>query len=499
MSYAQFITALNRDPRNHSVMFKLPMVGTMFRVRFGRMKGWHGVVVPAPKGKTFKHSFTARVCEFKDDLRKGAGSLQQMKLRHTSLYPQGCVRQINNHPGIAIEVVDWRFIHPEHREDEERVEDPVFDHSPDTFLPAPEGLDSLQQIEFQELYKKSGRVIGRHDTVVDIPWYLTQQFVTRRAQCTPQQASDLLEPLKALEANEAVVLEALAEVKVKGIDAATASYQALANAMRALDPDPEDAMEHRNTEGLAHEERWGSIDTSAEWAMLLDEGVPSAASIAHSLGVSLKAAGDIREDMLLQDMDAAGRKAIASQEDVIDEDELDFEGDEHDDDDRDFSGFVAEGWHLMDDKGDEDSTLWIDLQPVEVQDMFLDVEESKTLASLKTLGQEVYSLTSWTSAQRAAFWSLWHARRNALLLQTEQRLVRVRKAVAKIERTGAAELPQLGKRLFDLTKANPNFYPAEGWARLWAVYKERKAGVKPGLSVRRELAIQLAEWQHTHA
>jgi hypothetical protein len=378
---------------------------------------------------------------------------------------------------------------PDHRADEAYVADPVFDNGPDTFQPAPEGLTPLQQIEFQDLYKKAGRVIGRHDAVVDMPWYLTQQFVTRKLQCSPQEASDLLDALKALEANHDAVLEALAHAKSNGVQVSVAYYQGLAAAMQALDVSSDDAMEHR-PDGLAHvAQDFGSYDSSPEWAMLLDEGVPSAASIAHSLGVSLEIAGDIREDMILQDYEAAASQAEAAVEDAADDDELDVEPD----DDQDYVGFVSEGWHLMDDKDDYGPT-WLQRQPYEVQALFTETTDASSLKELKALGQKVYSLTSWSPSQRSAFWSAWHARRNALLAQTEARMPRVRKGAAKILSVDAKELPRLGKRLYDLLKSNRNFYPDEGWAVLWNRYHERKVEVKTQPAVdRRALVAQFLE------
>jgi hypothetical protein len=84
-------------------------------------------------------------------------------------------------------------------------------------------------------------------------------------------------------------------------------------------------------------------------------------------------------------------------------------------------------------------------------------ERATRLAELKQLGQKVYAL-SWTSPQRSAFWALWRARGQAVLEDTERRIARVRKAVAKIRQAGP-QLPSLGKRLFAFAKAKPMFSP----------------------------------------
>jgi hypothetical protein len=246
-------------------------------------------------------------------------------------------------------------------------------------------------------------------------------------------------------------------------------------------------MEHR-PDGLAHvAQDFGSYDSSPEWAMLLEEGVPSAASIAHSLGISLADAGEIRESLILQDYEAAGSQAEAAVEDAADDDELDVEPN----DDQDFVGFVSEGWHLMDDKDDYGPT-WIQRQPYEVQMLFTETADASSLKELKALGQKVYGLTSWSPSQRSAFWSAWHARRNALLAQIEARMPRVRKGAAKILSVDAEELPRLGKRLFDLSKSNHNFYPDEGWAILWNRYNQRKDEVKAKPAADRRSLV--AQW-----
>jgi hypothetical protein len=135
----------------------------------------------------------------------------------------------------------------------------------------------------------------------------------------------------------------------------------------------------------------------------------------------------------------------------------------------DIACLQTEGWHLMDDLDDAKSSR-LELQPSEVQVLFHRTETATSLKTLKTLGQKVYALTSWTIAQRSAFWALWKARREALVQQASSRLSRVRKAVAKILATRGADVPQLGKRLFAFSKSTPGFYPEEGWAAIWAAY-----------------------------
>jgi hypothetical protein len=81
-------------------------------------------------------------------------------------------------------------------------------------------------------------------------------------------------------------------------------------------------------------------------------------------------------------------------------------------------------------------TRWLDSQPSAVQVLIHQAERATRLAALKKLGQKVDAL-NWTRSQRSAFWALWRARRHAVLADTERRLVRVRKAVQKIQRAAA--------------------------------------------------------------
>ena len=419
------------------------------------------------------------------------------------------------------------------------------------------------RIDFEDLYKLGGRVIGRHDAVVDMPWYLTQQFVSKKLKCSPQEASELIDALKALDADKDVVLDAIEHAKGNGIQFSIAYYLELSQQMTSADdaletlppsigdlekaranyflmsklrykadspvteellwdyrrklallesavvslrrrPDyrdldvqsrsylaADDAMEHRNTEGFAHVEDYGTCDTSAEWAMLLEEGVPSAAVIANKLQISLARAGEVREDMLVHEIESAALTAEAAVEDSTDDEEFEI-----DDDDKDSVGFVSEGWHLMDEL-DDYGPSWLDRQPKQVRDLYKQAQRSTSLKALKALGQKVYGLTSWSQSQRTAFWSAWHARRNSILSQTESRIAKVRKGVQRMMSIEPAELPHIGKKLFNLTKTNPDFYSPEGWAVIWNQYKSSKGKLQAKPSIDRHELV--TEWLHVHA
>jgi hypothetical protein len=61
-----------------------------------------------------------------------------------------------------------------------------------------------------------------------------------------------------------------------------------------------------------------------------------------------------------------------------------------------------------------------------------------------------------------------------VLADTEGRLARVCKAVAKIRPAGP-QLASLGKPFYAFSKAKPSFYPEEGWALMWQMDNEAKA------------------------
>jgi hypothetical protein len=320
---------------------------------------------------------------------------------------------------------------PEHREDEAYETDPVFDHSPDSFLPAPEGLTPLQQIEFQDLRKVAGRVVGRHEAIIKTPWFLTSQYLQKKLGCTIQEATQLADCFAILDATEAMVLDFIAQSKEMGLQVFIPYISQLAMAAaEAETPDSDDAMEQR-------------LESFDDYE-----------------------SGKIGADYPQDDVEWA----------EVDMDDVDawLEGSLDGAAGLDMASFQSEGWHLMD---DQDTTpLWEDLQPAQFQVLLHKTQEAKTLDELKRLGQKAYGLTSWTQSQRTVFWSAWKVRRQALLLRAETNISRVRKAVAKIRQAGA-QLPQLGKRLFEFAKANPNYYPADGWAAIWQAYKDQKAAL----------------------
>ena len=58
--------------------------------------------------------------------------------------------------------------YPEHREDERRPVDALFDASPDDFGEHP--LAPLDRQVFEDCRQVQGKVVGRHEAVVRTPW-----------------------------------------------------------------------------------------------------------------------------------------------------------------------------------------------------------------------------------------------------------------------------------------------------------------------------------------
>ena len=429
-------------------------------------------------------SYAQFLSELRNRPAKGGRCVQEEVIRHNI----GC--RFN---GEFDEVIPGEVDFPEHRENEEWPIDPVFGKNADGpyGIPYYNDLSGREIIDHQDLYKLNGRVIGRHDAVVDKAWYLNQDYIVKCLKCTHEQASDLIGALEGIGADESTVQLVVNEVRVDGIHQVTIRYQLLAILMKQLDASENDAMEHRNEEGFSHNEiDRVSHNMTPEWELLVDEGISlSAAQIAHDVGCSLADAGDIREALVLQMHEYA--LDLAQDYGSLDSDEAD-ELCESDDDEKDGDsvGFVSEGWHLMDDK-DDYGPSWLDKQPEDVRMFFFAAEGASNLAELKKIGQDVYASTLLNHKQSKGFWAVWHARRNAILLQTQERIAKVRKGVQRIVNVDPKDFARLGKRLFDLSKAQPNFYSPEGWAVIWGCHKSQKAehAVKPQIN-RTQLVAQ---------
>jgi hypothetical protein len=76
--------------------------------------------------------------------------------------------------GRCVNPYDPEADYPEHREDEARERDPLFDRHPDDF--GEHQLAPLDRQVFEDCRKVQGKVVGRHEAVVRTP----ESFLPRR-------------------------------------------------------------------------------------------------------------------------------------------------------------------------------------------------------------------------------------------------------------------------------------------------------------------------------
>ena len=438
----------------HGIMFKLPPVGSMFRLRWGDDEGLHGRIlehngtrfIKAVVGTSRKavHIYDPKMPQ----ASKSWVQVRKHSLKSTTLYPRGIIqleKELQSHEWCIEQAEEdghpppqlshhW----PEHREGEAKphdpyplyASDPVHDHNPDSFEPAPADLSPLQQIEFQDLYKLGGRVIGPHAAIVDLPKYLTAEYLSMRFKCSIAQAQELSGYWQELNLESSTVKSLCYEHKGQPIEDILAQYKMIASEMLALQAPETDAMGHINTGGYAHN--------------------------APDFGT----------------YDREGYQAFQEENDEEDEN-LEELGEEED---KDFPDFVFEGYHTMDDAEDY-GELWLERQPQEVQEIFGLIDVAVSLKELKDLGVEVYALTNWTQAQRNGFWAAWKVKRQAILSSVWKNVPKIRKSIAKLDAATPKECSHIGIKLHALAKENQSFYTPEGWLLLWTRYHQIKARV----------------------
>jgi hypothetical protein len=395
--------------------------------------------------------------------------------------------------GRCVNPYDPAADYPEHREDEARERDPLFERHPDDFGVHP--LAPLDRQLFEDCRKVQGKVVGRHDASVATPWYLTAEFVAKRLHCSARDAAQLADAWAILDADEPMVERFLAMSRGK-LPQALAYFTTLATgAAEAEAVDPDDAL-HHPSDGLVHPFPGASpgYALSPEMLLLVREGVPSAALIAHQLHVSLAQAGDIREAVALQAFGEAVRRLpspersegsgltadeeiaadqapdveLEDAEDPLEAVSADLEEHLHQLEAVEVGTLGLEGWHLLDEP-DEEPT-WLERQPARYQVLLHQVEAADDLDQLKRLGQKGYAATWFTREQRQVFWSSWAVRKGALLEQVARR--QLRREVARIQ--AASDLTRLGQRLYQVQHCQPQRYSPAQWAALWYVYHRRK-------------------------
>jgi hypothetical protein len=325
--------------------------------------------------------------------------------------------------------------YPEHREDERRPVDALFDVSPDDFGEHP--LSPLDRQVFEDCRKVQGKVVGRHEAVVRTPWYLTSQYLSRKLGCPVAQAAQLADSFAILDADAAMVDTFLGWVKARGLEAGLVYFSQLATAAaEAESVDPEDALHH----ATASYQDWEHDRAVAE----RDDDLAALPDLAWTPMGEEWAAMDAWLGRHSDDPDSDQSVGV------------------------DLSAAITEGWHLLDEP-DEEPT-WLERQPTRYQVLLHQVEAADDLEALKRLGQKGYAATWFTRAQRQVFWSSWAVRKSAVLEQVARH--QLRREVARIQ--AAPDLIQLGQRLYQVQQAQPQRYSPAQWAALWHIYHGRK-------------------------
>jgi hypothetical protein len=326
--------------------------------------------------------------------------------------------------------------YPEHREDEAREPDALFDVHPDDFGAHP--LAPLDRQLYEDCRKVQGKVVGRHEAVVRTPWYLTSQYLSRTLGCPVAQAAQLADAFAILDADAAMVDTFLGWVKARGVDAALAYFFTLATAAAEAESlDPDDALHHA-TESY---QDWEHDRTVAE----RDDETAALPDLAWTPMGDEWATMDAWLGRHSDDPDSDQSVGV------------------------DLSAAITEGWHLLDEPDAEPT--WLERQPTRYQVLLHQVEAATDLEALKRLGQKGYAATWFTREQRQVFWSSWAVRKSAVLEQVAR--WQLRREVARIQAT--SDLTQLGQRLYQVQQAQPQRYSPAQWAALWHVYRRRKA------------------------
>jgi len=358
-------------------------------------------------------------------------------------------------------------------EEPERSPDPVWEVDPERCWEHTQQLSQAERLLFQECARVDGKVVGCHEVVVATPWDLTAELIAKRLGCGVAPAAQLADCWAILDVTPAMVETFLGWVKARGVAAGLAQFQRWAMPAAAAEAmDPEDALEHRQAQAKLAELDEVGVGMTPELALLLEEGVPSAALIAHRCGIPLAQAGEVREALILQcfaEAVQAAHPATAEAEDGERDEALDLA------DGVDVAPPPTLDWHLLDEADEE--TPWLERQPFRYQRLLWQVRRCPELTALKALGKAVYAQKALQGSQAAVFWTEYELRKAALLreLSRPQRLSPVAtRWLARIQAT--VNLAAIGRSLYRLQAAKPPGGPwPEEWTVLWAAYQEAKA------------------------
>jgi len=366
---------------------------------------------------------------------------------------------------IDPDTAPWSFERPPARH-------PIFSVDIDRCWEHTGHLSQADRLLYQECALVDGKVVGFHEAVVVTPWYLTAEYLRKRLTSSPQQAATLADSFAILDATPAMVETFLDWLTVRGVEAGMPYFTALAQAAAEAETvDPADALHHAAM--------WEQIDApqevgmglTPELALLLAEGVPSAALIAHRCGLSLAQAGEVREALLLQCFAEAAQAAqpiAAGADDAESDDALNLA------EEVESVAPPTLHWHLLDEEDPE--TPWLARQPLRYQQRIREVRRCEDLTTLKALGKAVYEERTLHGSQAGVFWTEYELRKDALIreLARPTRLSPVAQCFLARIRT-ATNVPAIGRWLYRTQTAQVpgGPQPAE-WTVLWTAYQAVK-------------------------
>ena len=348
---------------------------------------------------------------------------------------------------------------PEHREDERRIGNPLFDPQPfehDSFgvqelrvdswgAPTPRWTQQERMLREWCLFY-GNKVLAPHEATITTPWYLTAQYIAKRLQSTHEEAMTIAACLKILDLPQQEISELLTWIsQVQDIPFATSYLETWATqAAFAEYTDPEDAMEHRSFNSNPHIDNLPDDNTELNSEEII---IPD----------------DQQDDTIddVQELDPDWTPLDQWLEGSLDEAQgLDF-------------AYPTEAWHILDEQNEPD---WESLQPPAYIVILNQTRFAKTLQDLRPLSQHAYTITTWTSQQRSVFWDAYTARKNALNTQL-LRIKNVRAAINKISRLPVQDLSITTAKLLHFTRANPDFYPKDALTFIWDQLNQRRATV----------------------
>lgn len=424
------------------------------------------------------------------------------------------------------------FTLPEHREDEDYQPDPLFGPQPfdrDSFgeqelyidhwgAPIPHFTMGERMLR-EHCDKVRGKVIAPHEPLISTPWYLTAEYISKILQCSVQDAQVLADSWSILDTTPHIVNECILHAKeLPYIQDAITYWSQLAEQIALIEAGVTKPTQLILPESLSLAECLASITEASYYQNSYNYEARKLWQAAEARVIELKRRPTYLqreygkylqpithipgEDAMEQTINNKAIELYAKsledfQELTFEEATLDEDDTEPDDEisvpteeewapidawlegsSKEIYGVQVstgptEAWHILDEVQEKN---WEDYQPASYVVILNKTRNAKNLDILKTFGQSAYHADRWDTDMKKVFWSAYNARKDALL-QEASKHPKVQKAITKIKGTPVKALPLLGKRLFDFTKKQPDYYPKDGLVAIWKTFKDMKAEV----------------------